>query len=43
MLNDFTFWLRQQPKEVQFLWYVVMIIILAIGLIYGILQEPKEE
>lgn len=43
MLSDFTFWLRQQPKEVQFLWYVVMIIVLAMCLIYGMLQEHKEE
>ncbi len=43
MFSDFTFWLMQQPSNIQFLWYIVMIIILAIGLIYGILQEPKEE
>ena len=43
MLNDFTFWLRQQPKEVQFCWYLFLFIILVVGLIYSILQEPREE
>lgn len=43
MYSDFSFWLMQQPKEVQFWYYLAMVIILVICVIYGMLQEPKED
>lgn len=43
MFSDFTFWLMQQPSNIQFWWFLGMFIILVVGLVYGILQEPKEE
>lgn len=43
MFSDFTFWLMQQPKEIQFCWYLFLFIMLVVGLIYSILQEPREE
>ncbi len=40
MYSNFTFWLIQQPKEVQFGYYLAMVIILVIYIAYDILQEP---
>jgi len=43
MFSDFTLWLIQQPKEVQFWYYLAMVIILVVCIVYSILQEPKED
>lgn len=43
MFSDFTFWLMQQPKEIQLWWNLAMVIILVVCIIYAMIQEPKEE
>lgn len=43
MCSDFYFWLMQQPQNIQFWYYLGMVIILVVCIVYSILQEPKEE
>ena len=43
MFSNFSFWLMQQPKEIQICWYLGTFIIFIVCIIYGMLQEPKEE
>lgn len=42
MYIDFLFWLIQQPKEIQFWYYLAMFIISVVCIAYSILQELKE-
>lgn len=43
MFSDFTFWLMQQPKEIQFWWYVGMFAVLTICIISAMIQEHRAE